>query len=380
MRKSLLFVIIFSLVSLVSYSQRRKSDMQTPVEVSYALPKLMYKVEITMELTNFLPGKYSANAEKDLGIIPLSTIPMQKWQVLNVKLVPIYVPDNSMVYSMKASGEYTGIMLSLTKDGILDGLNYNSVEDNFKIFNDKTEDFSIPIDTYKKEINLEDVGLFDRMKEVLDSNYTEQEIDGVLKRIWDPIVHYQKMTDEEIEQKLVKEIFRIRSERRMLLDLDNGVKDGKTLEILLNSLNSLENKYIKLFVGDTQKSIIKKQILVDIPKEKKNIQLFNFSSEDGLNSIGGYSNSACILKFDKIVIPAKFDSLSINNTAGVFYRVPAQVNMSLYLGAKILSSFNCTIPQWGVVKIFPLDIIKEEKLSINFSTKYGSLKSVVVNK
>jgi len=353
--------------------------MQTPVEVSYALPKLMYKVEITMELTNFLPGKYSANAEKDLGIIPLSTIPMQKWQVLNVKLIPIYVPDNSMVYSMKASGEYTGIMLCLTKDGLLDKLNYKSVENNLNILNDDVEDVSIPIDTYKKEINLEDVGLFDRMKEVLDSNYTEQEIDGVVKRIWDPLVHYQKMTDEEIEQKLVKEILKIRSERRILLELDNGVKDGKILEILLNNLNRIEKQYIKLFVGDTQKSIIKKQILVDISKEKNNIQLFNFSSEDGLNSIGGYSNSACILKFDRIVIPAKTDSLSVNNTLGVFYRVPAQVNMSLYLGSKILSSFNCTIPQWGIIKTFPLDIIKEEKLSINFSTEYGSLKSVVAN-
>ena len=380
MRKSLLFVIIFLLVSLVSYSQRRKSDIQTPVEVSYALPKLMYKVEITMELSNFLPGKYSANAEKNLGVSPPSTIPFDRWKIIDIKLIPIYVPDNSMIYSMKASGEYTGILLSLTKDGILQNINNNLNVGKSEINNTGIEDVLIPQGSSKKEISLEDLNLFDRMKEVLDSNYTEQEIDGVIKKIWDPIIHYQKMTDEEVEQKLVKEIMRIRSERRMLLDSDNGIKDGKILEILLNNLNKTEKEYMRLFLGETKKSIVKKQILVDIPKDKKNIQLFNFSSEEGLNSIGGYSSVACILKADRIIVPSKLNDISDNTASGVFYRVPAKVNMSLYLGENNLSSFIATIPQWGVVKTFPLDVIKDEKLSISFNTQYGSLVSVIANK
>jgi len=364
----------------VSYSQRRKSDIQTPVEVSYALPKLMYKVEITMELSNFLPGKYSANAEKNLGVSPPSTIPFDRWKIIDIKLIPIYVPDNSMIYSMKASGEYTGILLSLTKDGILQNINNNLNVGKSEINNTGIEDVLIPQGSSKKEISLEDLNLFDRMKEVLDSNYTEQEIDGVIKKIWDPIIHYQKMTDEEVEQKLVKEIMRIRSERRMLLDSDNGIKDGKILEILLNNLNKTEKEYMRLFLGETKKSIVKKQILVDIPKDKKNIQLFNFSSEEGLNSIGGYSSVACILKADRIIVPSKLNDISDNTASGVFYRVPAKVNMSLYLGENNLSSFIATIPQWGVVKTFPLDVIKDEKLSISFNTQYGSLVSVIANK
>ena len=77
----------------------------------------------------------------------------------------------------------------------------------------------------------------------------EQEIDGVIKRIWDPIISYKPKTRRDLMSEAVKEIFRIRSERVKLLAAENEVPDGKSLQVILKEFDRMERDYLSLFMG-----------------------------------------------------------------------------------------------------------------------------------
>ena len=102
----------------------------------------------------------------------------------------------------------------------------------------------------QREIRMTDLRTYNPLKEVLDTNYVEQEIDGVIKRIWDPIISYKPKTRRDLMSEAVKEIFRIRSERVKLLAAENEVPDGKSLQVILKEFDRMERDYLSLFMGE----------------------------------------------------------------------------------------------------------------------------------
>ena len=208
------FIVSLMLVVCLAAAAQKKKELTTLVNVNYTLPKVAYEVEVILECERFVPGPYQNYAEKELGIRPEATQVSEKWAIKKINVLPQYIPDEKAVYSVSANGDYWPVTLSLSAEGFLAGIAAGKGE----VFNEKKEMKYIAEALGDEErIDIMKLNTYNQLKEVLDTNYTYQEVDGEMKRIWDPIVHYAVKTDSDNVKEAVSEIFRIRSERVKLL-------------------------------------------------------------------------------------------------------------------------------------------------------------------
>ena len=179
--KKLFFIIgLVGLVSL-SVSGQKKRELTTQVSIDYTLPKISYDVVVTMECTRLIPGPFRQYAEQQLGISPEITSEGEEWTIKNIKFIPRALPDPKASYTVNAVGEYNSILLNVTPEGFLAGVGSGSTN--------RTPDENIVYEEKEKSvgsgINYVYFGIRSTQKEVLDSNFTEIEVEGEIRRVWD---------------------------------------------------------------------------------------------------------------------------------------------------------------------------------------------------
>lgn len=372
--KTRIFLAALLAVAMGTATQaQKKKEVNTPVNVNYCLPKVSYEVKVTMECTKYFPGPYRKYAEKELGIKPAIDAEKEEWVIKNIEVQPQYVPDEKAVYSISASNDYHPVMLSLSAEGFLAGVSggqggiFN--EDMVMKFRetDKTDDAVIDIMNLKT---------YNHLKEVLDSNYTFQEVDKVMKKIWDPIVRYVPKTEQDNVKEAVSEIFRIRSERVKLLASENNVPDGESLKIILEGFERMEKGYLSLFNGrqETVKAVRTFTCTPEKPGEP--VTAFRFTPGDGIVAAKNVSGSIYSLVVQNVVVPASANAEAGAAQPAIFYRIPAVGDLKLMKGNEEIMSFRAIVPQMGQIKKFPVDVISGEGLSLEFYPQYGALKSV----
>lgn len=371
--RSVLIVLLTVAVALSAGAQKKK-ELSTSVNVNYCLPKVIYNVEITMECTKYIPGPYRNYAEKELGMKPEITQATELWTISKVNIKPQYIPDEKAVYSISASTEYTPVMLTLSAEGFLAGVAGGSGD----VFNDPKHlnYLNQEEDRDNDVIDIVKLNTYNHLKEVLDTNYTYQEIDGEMKKIWDPIIRYAPKTENDKVKEAISEIFRIRSERVKLLGADNNVPDGKSLEIILKEFAQMEANYLSLFMGKKEVRKVTKVVTCTPEKAEEPVVAFRFSEKEGLTDSKNVSAPAYFLKITDAVVPASNPVGGEGNASAVYYRIPAVGELQLLKGKEEIMSFRTIVPQLGEVKKFPVDVISNEGLTLEFYPQYGALKSV----
>ena len=86
--------------------------------------------------------------------------------------------------------------------------------------------------------------------------------------------------------------------------------------------------------------------------------------------------AAYLLKISDVVVPASTPVAGETSASAVYYRVPAVGELQLLLGKEELMSFRTIVPQLGEIKKFPVDVISNEGLTLEFYPQYGALKRV----
>lgn len=357
------------------FAQKRK-EISTPVTVDYCLPKVSYLLKVKMEYTKFIPGPFQQYAEKELGVKPEITAPREQWDIISINIEPRYVADESASYSLSASGDYNPVLLSLSPEGFLAGVGAGPLAI-------KVADPEVTYKAFKRdvqeEVEITALNTYNPLKEVLDTNYTYQEIDGVMKKIWDPIIRYTSKTESDVMNEAVKEIFRIRSERVRLIAAENEVADGKSLEVILKEFDRMEKDYLSLFMGKSVHQLVERSFLVSPEKENTPVLAFRFSETEGIAAKKNVSATAYSLVVENLFIPYKKTeetATAVSPVVGIQYRIPAVGDVKLIRANEELQRFRAVIPQLGVIKTFPVDVIGNEGLILEFYPEYGSLKSV----
>ena len=181
--KKLFFIIgLVGLISL-SVSGQKKRELTTQVSVDYTLPKISYDVVVTMECCRLIPGPFRQYAEQQLGVSPEITSEGEEWMIKNIKFIPRALPDPKASYTVNAVGEYNSILLNVTPEGFLAGVgsgNTNRTDEEEIVYEEKEKSVGTGI-------NYVYFGIRSTQKEVLDSNFTEMEVEGEIRRVWDPI-------------------------------------------------------------------------------------------------------------------------------------------------------------------------------------------------
>lgn len=366
-------LIVLAVATVLTVTAQKKKELTTQVNVNYCLPKVVYEVEVTLECTRFIPGPYRNYAMKELGLQPEITETREVWQIAGLNVRPVYVPDEKAVYSVSAAGEYSPVLLTLSAEGFLAGV---SGGDGGVFNGGKNMKYTIDDLPEGKVIDIMKLNTYNHLKEVLDTNYTYQEVDGVMKKIWDPIVRYTAKTESDNVKEAVSEIFRIRSERVKLLGAENQVPDGKSLEIILREFDRMEDNYLSLFMGKKTTRKIKRVVTCIPEKADEPVVAFRFTPASGIADIKDVSAQAYLIRFTDIVVPASTPVAGEATGAAIYYRVPAVGELMVMKGKEELISFHTIIPQFGEIKRFPIDIISNDGLMLEFYPRFGALKSV----
>lgn len=371
--KKITFVLICGMLAAsVSFAQKRK-EMTVPATVGYCLPKVSYQVKVKAESVRYIPGPYAEYAEKKLGMKPEFTAVKEQWEIKSVQITPFFVPDEKAVYTMTATGDYTPVMLSLSPEGFLAGVSAGPLA--MKAEPEEME-YRTPEYVRQREIRMAELRTYNSLKEVLDSNYVMQEIDGVMKRIWDPIVRYEPKSGKEQLSEAVKEIFRIRSERSKLLSGENEVPDGISLQVMLKEFDQMERDYLSLFMGKKVVQSVERVFMCTIEKENEAVVAFRFSGADGFVDKKNVSAMAYSLVAERAVVPVTKDAQAELPHSVIHYRVPAMADVKFMRVNEELQRFRDVVPQLGVIRKFPADVIGGENLRLEFYPEYGSIKSI----
>lgn len=326
----------------------------------YHLPRNVVKVDIVVERTQNVKGKYSSFAKELLNTDNYIKENKTTFAIKDVRVNTLTEADPDMVFFVSTiadekSKETINVNLALTSEGIIQ---------------------SFGIKPAKKDCEDEDrielkANILPYIEPVSDFYYiplTEKEDED------EENASDSKLTDKEIAQSIVEEIKKLRVAYFDLITGYQEVNYGNTINYMIDRIKELENEYLAMFLGKTSSQVYT-QTFYFTPEDVKNaVAIAKFSDTEGFNSKIGESVK---INFTDLAVSPYINKLSkedIENVAytnKMFYRNSAKVTMHISLGEKELSENRLTISQFGNVSLIPMN-----KMKLIFDADSGQVMSI----
>ena len=138
----------------------------------------------------------------------------------------------------------------------------------------------------------------------------------------------------------------------------------------------MEENYLSLFLGKSETREIKRVVRCQPMKADEPVVAFRFSEKEGMVDLQNVTAMAYSLKLTQVIIPASNSMNATGEATAIYYRVPAVAQLQLLKGKEELLALQTIVPQLGETKRFPVDVIANEGLLLEFYPQYGSLKSI----
>jgi hypothetical protein len=327
------------------------------------LPRTGFAVEVTAECAERVPGPLEEFAGELLGTRPEG--PTRAWRLLSVRVTPVALPDPRGMYTVNAAGEYGGILLGLSPEGFLAGIGGAG---NTARLGAGVIEYEAPVTWGAGAIDYVRFGVESTRKEVLDSNFSTIEVEGVPRRVWDPIERQVLKDRGELARDAAQGLFEIRRKRLDALTAPGGLA-GESVQ----ALEELEEEYLSLFLGK-EVTREERRVFTYIPEKAGEAStLFRFSETLGFTERDNVAATPYMVEVANVAVPGEAPA---ETRGGVTYRVPAVGDLRVRRGETVLVEGRCIVAQLGYLQQFPLDVIGSEGLSIEFHPEYGSIKSV----
>jgi len=377
-----LFVII-QLFFIQAFAQIRvyragnSNPLNTKDGLFYSLPRTLLKVDVIVELRENIPGPLNEYAEKYLGLGKVIQEQSSHYEIKEVRISTFTQPDpeqSFFVYIDKKSKEDKSFNLSLTKSGIIKGVNLLNTVGQVNY-----EQVNVNLDSNNEK------SLFNYFA---DHNFY-QHIDTIVRRIsidtasFEQYFYNTTWLEKNLEQKAKETsefIAKLRENRFLLLTGYQETNYAGSMVYMDTELKKMEAEYLSLFIGRTKKELILKSF-VYLPQKNTtgNQMVFNFSEKEGF--ISGQSrgtgvqikiipqqNSSAIDRFVQAVTTVETSDIS-----GFYYCIPEQTNIQLLYNGEIIHETQKLINQFGIVVQSP-----SLKSEIEFDTETGMIKNIKV--
>ncbi len=357
-------------------------------QIFYALPRNIIVAEIEVERTENHKGPYSDYAKKLLniteGIIETTNA---YYNIVNVNLKRESITDTTQFYYMSYTGYENMPGIQLNSDFTILGLNCNNIIDGYKPF---TIQFNNIIPE-QKPMHFTDLGIKPFWAEELVTTTKTIQTDSV------PIVLKQTKpkagatTDDENAEAAAAFIRKIRKRKFKLLTgeyQESIAPDGIALNRMVDELNQLEKNYIELFTGKTQ-TITEKHYFVFEPStgaDNDQKVLCWFNTQKGI-----IKQETLKQNLEPIIIKAVVNGAipqtkiiktktTGKNTEqikyGLYYRIPANTNITVNLLQQVLTNQTMLISQKGQILALPNSYITNNMFSIEYTPETGSIKQI----
>lgn len=351
-------------------------------QIFYSLPQNALSITLKISKCTEVKGPYAEYAEKYLNITSgIISENKTSYKIESAKVDRSSQIDTSQFYAINFSSFDYLPNIQLSDNGTI--LAYNckgKIDEPKKAKNGN--DIEPETDTY----NFYDLGV----KPFIEIEELEDE---------DDTLEIKKPNKQEIKIKTTEEnaadaaafIRKIRKRRLKLIAGISGeanAVDGKAMKTMLDELNSTEDEYLKLFVGNKTQATYTQTISVSASQlnESDQLAIGYFSKSQGLtNQDTKRSDSYPItLKTNTLTNNPKVSIKEVETSAkstsnikyGIYYRIPGIVAISINCNGKLLYSGNMEIAQKGIVVPLPAEYLNSNKYSIEFNAETGAIKRI----
>jgi len=382
---SIYFALLIAVSSCSSYNVIHVQEDNRPENSEgfyYALPRNVVTIDITVEEVSRIAGPYAAYASKYLGIKDAVLNNTKLYELSDIKINTFSEPDPMHYYFVDLSnyGGYKAqnIMMSMSKAGLIQDLNDNS---DLQVEKEKNE---------KQAIN--DIDYSKTFKYFADANLVEK-VDTVLEQVIMDTVTVERMrlkrsfVEKSYEQKAKEAselLMKIKAQR---LDIITGAQEiaysGATVAYMAEELAKMEQEYMKLFTGVTQRNTFhyRYYYLPESHVYTASIPLFKFSnnegilkdeSKDGLMVYIHVDRARTTSTLEKFIGDTKNDKES---NKGLYYRIPESAKFTIKEGQELKAEASFLIGQFGVVTNLPAKNAK-----VQFYSNSGAIRRVQIEK
>lgn len=344
MRTILRFSVALLLMIPAAASAQKNSDPEG--YLTYSLPSTTIMLEVEAVQDCFYAGPYARYAEKYLGIKARQK-DEATFQLTQVRMTALVEADQSRRYTLNVKkGQIDGSFLRLSSEGLIS-------------FSDARYG-----DALAWRFPTESQGDFSGKG--VSSNLTSQSATLYRSGKGKASVKQDMLVGKTTEQKAAETaemIVKLREQRLQIVTGDtDATYSGEAMGAAIKEITRLEEEYMTLFVGYSERQTQKMRFEV-VPSADQENQMyiaFRLSDTDGLVPADNLSGKPVIMQ----LIPQEFAQTEVSveeqkNKKEVlaYYRIPAVCTVKLMDGANLLLQSRIPVYQLGQESSLPINVI-----------------------
>ena len=342
------FGIMAALMLLpVTASAQKKADPEG--YLTYSLPSTVISLDVEAVQEKFYAGPYAKYAEKYLGIKPRmkdeNTV-----QLTQIRMTPLVEPDQTRRYSVDVKKRVEEATLMKLASG------------GFVTFADaKHGDQTVWRFPTEEKGDFSGKGVSSNLTSGSTTLYRKDNKESAYNRI---AVQQDMVIEKTLEQKAAETAAMILKLRKQRLQIVTGDTDatysGEAMGAAIEELTRLENEYMTLFTGYSEKQPqhMTFEVIPDPSKENQMYVVFRMSEAGGLVPADNLSGKPVVME----IVPQAFAQTEVkeekkSKDVGVYYRIPAACTVKLLDGMDLIFQTRMPIYQLGQESSLPVNMV-----------------------
>ena len=372
----MMLVTVFCMQFVSVEAQKRKSGLDIPSTVVYALPQTVLNVDVIVEKKIRKVGPFASLSEKYIGVVPKIKSDAINWNIKSVVLTEKGEVDPHHFYKLTTLGSYEPNLIQLTPEGLIHGFNMTQlgVEQNMAS-NSVNENVEVEIEYGKFSID-------PNLLITKDTVYKVVETDTAFIKVPELKEQASAKSIEAKAKEAAHQLFKLRKRRFKILTANYEVlpPDGKAYEIIVRELDKLEKEYLALFLGKEVSVLESGNFTYKPTVNDKGGVLFRISPQKGLVDGSDLKAVPVRIEFKNLGVTSELPILpsdpNIVANSLIHYRIPGQAEVKILDGKNILYKRNHLIAQFGKVTTMPSQVLMHEGYCIEFYPESGAIKSI----
>lgn len=312
--------------------------------IVYFLPKTMLEVNVIATRVTYHPGELCQYANQYLRMNNVSPEPETYWEIKQIEVRSAGVPDSTKAYLVKLKDKSSMSNVELTEEGLIEAINTSAPE-------------KMP------------------MEYVLEK---PQKHENPRRYMTEDILlagSSAKMADLT-----AKEIYNIRESKNLILrgQADAMPKDGASLQLVIDNLDTQEKALTQLFTGTTDREdkvftahIVPQDGLTDKVALRFSRSLGVLPAED-LAGEPIYINLKSTVPLPTVIE----DNMKKKKLEGAIYNIPGKGKVTVSYQGKTCFEAELPITQFGTTEVLVNDLFKKVNTRVIFNPETGSILKI----
>lgn len=331
--------------NVVRYDASKANDYG----IVYTLPKTQLWVEALVEKKSYTPGQFSAYALKYLNQT-VGLEPTESYRIVSLRVRSVGVPDTNRQYVVEFRSGTMAPFVTLTSDGILNGIN--------------------------SQVTPTQVPSFEGLGQ------TTSAVGGFPSLPQEYNLASSKSKQAEIAARY---LFYVRESSMNIItgDVDQMPKDGQAMKIVTDRLRHEERATMALFAGDTVRQRYVYTVKVEPSVPIQNMVLFRFSTQLGPLTADNLAGEPVKMTLNVVEKAPELTEKELEkkerSLKGVVYNMPGIGDVQVDMEGKVLYKGQVYVTQWGTRQSLAPKMFKDNNdmtPSIIFDVNTGGITSI----